>query len=156
MSRLHQPSSDENCFSPVLLAQKKMKTAKEERAEKIKVNSLIILLMEFLFRQVILTFFVQVCVRCRPMNRKEIDERAKRCVDVNEKTGEIKIGNKKNYSFDKVFGPNSDQVSVYKEVVTPIINEVLQGKYNQRAYTVFTGWGFLHRWSCNHFLKNGM
>ena len=57
MSRLHQPSSDENCFSPVLLAQKKMKTAKEERAEKIKVNSLIILLMEFLFRQVILTFF---------------------------------------------------------------------------------------------------
>ena len=61
------------------------------------------------------------------MNRKETDERARRCVDVNEKSGEIKIG-RKEYKFDKVFGPNADQVSVYKEVVTPIINEVLQGK----------------------------
>ena len=60
------------------------------------------------------------------MNKKETDERSRRCVDVNEKGGEIKIG-KKTYNFDKVFGPNSDQVSVYNEVVTPIINEVLQG-----------------------------
>ena len=62
------------------------------------------------------------------MNRKETDERARRCVDVNEKTGEIRIG-RKDYKFDKVFGPNSNQLSVYNEVVTPIINEVLLGKF---------------------------
>ena len=90
------------------------------------------------------------------MNKKETEERARRCVDVNEKAGEIRV-NKKTYSFDKVtqvtsvifnlkkwlyyifvfeqynnifikvFGPNAGQVAVYKEVVTPIINEVLQG-----------------------------
>merc|ERR1719402_920745 len=60
------------------------------------------------------------------MNKKEQDEKARRCVDVNEKSGEIRV-NKKTYSFDKVFGPNAGQVAVYKEVVTPIINEVLQG-----------------------------
>ena len=61
------------------------------------------------------------------MNKKEQDERARRCVDVNEKSGEIRVG-KKNYTFDKVFGPNSGQIAVYNEVVTPIINEVLQGQ----------------------------
>lgn len=48
--------------------------------------------------------------------------------------GEILIkqkeaGGTKTFAFDKVFGPDSTQVTVYKEVVCPIIEEVLQG-YN--------------------------
>lgn len=35
----------------------------------------------------------------------------------------------KTFTFDKVFGPNSKQVDVYKAVVSPLISEVLQG-YN--------------------------
>ncbi|CBY30809.1 unnamed protein product [Oikopleura dioica] len=69
---------------------------------------------------------IKVCVRCRPMNKKESAEKARRCVDISEKTGEVRI-NKKSYTFDKVFGPNSTQVGVYKEVVVPIVKEVLGG-----------------------------
>lgn len=39
------------------------------------------------------------------------------------------VGGTKTFTFDKVFGPESSQISVYKEVVCPIIDEVLQG-YN--------------------------
>ena len=39
------------------------------------------------------------------------------------------IGGSKTFTFDKVFGPDSNQITVYKEVVYPIIEEVLQG-YN--------------------------
>ena len=74
------------------------------------------------------------------MNKKESAEKARRCVDISEKTGEVRI-NKKSYTFDKgdspfffldfnpfsVFGPNSTQVGVYKEVVVPIVKEVLGG-----------------------------
>ena len=102
MSR-NQQSTQEQPFSPVVPQQKK-NMKKEERAEKIK-----------------------VCVRCRPINKKEKDERARRCVEVSEKSGEIRVG-KKTYTFDKVFGPQSGQIEVYQNIVTPIINEVLQGK----------------------------
>ena len=39
------------------------------------------------------------------------------------------VGGTKTFTFDKVFGPSSTQITVYKEVVYPIIEEVLQG-YN--------------------------
>lgn len=35
----------------------------------------------------------------------------------------------KTFTFDRVFGPHSKQVEVYKAVVSPLIAEVLQG-YN--------------------------
>lgn len=38
-------------------------------------------------------------------------------------------GNTRKFVFDRVFGPESEQVEVYKAVVAPLINEVLQG-YN--------------------------
>lgn len=35
----------------------------------------------------------------------------------------------KTFTFDRVFGPDSKQIDVYKVVVSPLISEVLQG-YN--------------------------
>ncbi len=35
----------------------------------------------------------------------------------------------KTFAFDKVFGPDSSQIEVYKDVVEPIVDEVLMG-YN--------------------------
>ena len=63
---------------------------------------------------------VQVVVRCRPLNQKEIDKGCKKVVSINESTGEIIIGNNnddnkykkqqlsqfptKMFTFDKTFG----------------------------------------------------
>ncbi len=57
-------------------------------------------------------------------------------VECSDKQGEVhvkqEIGEKtttKTFSFDKVFGPQSSQIEVYRGVVDPIIEEVLMG-YN--------------------------
>lgn len=69
----------------------------------------------------------------RPRNASEKKANSASVVDCNSKTGEVHVkGDKmlsKTFTFDKVFGKNSTQVDVYKEVVNPIIYEVLQG-YN--------------------------
>ena len=57
-------------------------------------------------------------------------------VDCNPKRGEIQvkqeIGDKtttKTFTFDKVYGPDSRQIDVYRGVMEPLIEEVLMG-YN--------------------------
>ncbi|KAG9510051.1 Kinesin-like protein KIF11, partial [Fragariocoptes setiger] len=71
---------------------------------------------------------IQVFVRCRPQNPHE-----KRCVvDVLPERKEIRVHEKnshdpKSFYFDRVFGPDSLQVDVYKAVVWPLIDQVLLG-----------------------------
>lgn len=81
---------------------------------------------------------IQVAVRCRPRNQYEIKLGSANVVEVNLPIKEITVrqemnymdkGNNKTFSFDKVFGPNSRQIDVYKSMVCPVIDEVLQG-YN--------------------------
>ncbi|XP_066910744.1 kinesin-like protein KIF11 [Clytia hemisphaerica] len=81
---------------------------------------------------------IQVAVRCRPRNGQEVKMGSPSVVDVNMPTKEINVrqemnymdkGNNKTFSFDKVFGPKSKQIDVYKSMVCPVIDEVLQG-YN--------------------------
>lgn len=81
---------------------------------------------------------IQVAVRCRPRNGQEVKLGSPSVVDVNMVSKEITVrqemnymdkGNNKTFSFDKVFGPKSKQIDVYKSMVCPVIDEVLQG-YN--------------------------
>eukprot|EP01084_Bolivina_argentea_P181327 313180_1 len=98
---------------------------------------------------------VQVVVRCRPLNQKEINRRCQKVVVVDETTGEIKIGNtqtksndepssfsstkkqalnatqfaSKMFTFDKTFGENSTQQSMYEQTARAIVNSTLSG-YN--------------------------
>lgn len=74
----------------------------------------------------------------RPRNQQESKLGSPNVVDVNMQTKEITVrqdmnymdkGNNKTFSFDKVFGPKSKQIDVYKSMVCPVIDEVLQG-YN--------------------------
>ena len=52
---------------------------------------------------------VQVVVRCRPLNQKEIDKGCKKVVTINESSGQIIIGNNDgNY--------NSDEPSFYSSI----------------------------------------
>ncbi|XP_073239659.1 kinesin-like protein KIF11 [Porites lutea] len=83
---------------------------------------------------------IQVVVRCRPRNSKEIKEGSPSVVKCQPSKREIvvkhDIGNTtsvstttKTFTFDRVFAPETKQIDVYRSVVVPILDEVLMG-YN--------------------------
>uniref|UniRef100_A0A914VQU9 Kinesin-like protein n=1 Tax=Plectus sambesii TaxID=2011161 RepID=A0A914VQU9_9BILA len=76
---------------------------------------------------------IQVAVRVRPLNESEKRDRARNVVDVSESTRTIsvkdKLGLKTFPSFDRVYGPTSTQVDIYRDIVAEQIGEVLLG-YN--------------------------
>ena len=73
---------------------------------------------------------IQVFVRCRPLNQAEKDKKAFSIVDI-PSLKQIDIKEKpntnltKSYQFDRVFGPKSQQMDVYKAVVEPLIEQVI-------------------------------
>ncbi|KAG0496662.1 hypothetical protein HPP92_001353 [Vanilla planifolia] len=77
---------------------------------------------------------IQVVLRCRPLNDEEVNLRMPAVVTCNELRREVlaiqNIANKqidKTFVFDKVFGPNSNQVDLFDQCVSPIVDEVLEG-----------------------------
>lgn len=82
---------------------------------------------------------VRVVVRCRPMNEKEISSNCGMAVNVEESRGIITVKNPghgarsgeppKQFTYDRVFGPDTKQVDVYNDAARPIVNCVLEG-YN--------------------------
>ncbi|OMJ26006.1 putative kinesin-related protein [Smittium culicis] len=74
---------------------------------------------------------IQVVVRCRGLSEKEKKDKTPRVITVPMITGKdviYKSGSvNRTYTFDKVFGPDADQETVYQEVAMPILKEVLQG-----------------------------
>ncbi|KAJ3406160.1 kinesin motor protein cin8 [Chytriomyces hyalinus] len=77
---------------------------------------------------------IQVVVRVRPRNAKEVRENSAAIISTNGvKCKELSVRTSANdartYSFDKVFGPDADQSAIYSDVVSPILDEVLMG-YN--------------------------
>lgn len=70
-------------------------------------------------------------MRCRGRNDREIKENSGVVLStegVSGKNVDLSMGpnalSNKVYSFDKVFSPAADQITVYDEVVQPIVNEV--------------------------------
>ncbi|KAJ6750067.1 hypothetical protein OIU85_000674 [Salix viminalis] len=61
---------------------------------------------------------VEVILRCRPLNDDEKELKATSYKQID-----------KTFSFDKVFGPTSQQKELFDEAISPIVNEVLEG-YN--------------------------
>ncbi|KAL9638488.1 MAG: hypothetical protein Q9164_001520 [Protoblastenia rupestris] len=79
---------------------------------------------------------INVVVRCRGRNDRELRENSGVVVStdgVRGKNVELSMGpsalSNKTYHFDKVFSPAADQSMIYDDVVTPILDEMLQG-YN--------------------------
>ncbi|KAI8054309.1 P-loop containing nucleoside triphosphate hydrolase protein [Syncephalis plumigaleata] len=75
---------------------------------------------------------IQVVVRCRGRNDREQREGQAIVVDTPCVTGrEIKVNSEvsRKYTFDRVFGPEATQETVYDDIVAPILKEVLDG-YN--------------------------
>ena len=73
---------------------------------------------------------IQVFARCRPLNQAERDKKSFSIVEI-PNAREIVVKEKpnsnmnKSYQFDRVFGPKSVQLDVYKAVVQPLIDQVL-------------------------------
>ncbi|KAI1422620.1 P-loop containing nucleoside triphosphate hydrolase protein [Xylaria sp. FL1777] len=79
---------------------------------------------------------INVVVRCRGRNEREVRENSAVVVStdaVQGKVVDLSMGpsalNNKTYNFDRVFSPAADQSMIYDDVVKPILEEMLSG-YN--------------------------
>lgn len=79
---------------------------------------------------------VQVLVRCRPFSEDELRANVLQVISCNEQRREVSVYQStaskqidRTFTFDKVFGPNSQQSDLYDQSIVPIVNEVLDG-YN--------------------------
>ncbi|EMD89991.1 hypothetical protein COCHEDRAFT_1106217 [Bipolaris maydis C5] len=77
---------------------------------------------------------INVVVRCRGRNDREVRENSGVVVSTNGIKGstvDLSMGpsaaSNKTYQFDKVFSPAADQSMIFDEVVSPILNEVVDG-----------------------------
>ncbi|KAF2837065.1 kinesin family protein-like protein [Patellaria atrata CBS 101060] len=77
---------------------------------------------------------INVVVRCRGRNEREVRENSGVVVSTNGVRGDrvdLSMGpsalSNKSYNFDKVFSPAADQGMIFDEVVAPILDEVLAG-----------------------------
>lgn len=74
---------------------------------------------------------INVVVRCRGRNEREVKENSTVVVNTHGSKGnivELSMGpnalSNKTYNFDRVFSPAADQSMVFDEVVKPILDEV--------------------------------
>ena len=87
---------------------------------------------------------IQVVIRCRRRSEREIQENSPIIVSTKGAKGQditietaapvsslglITLAPTRTYPFDLVFGPEADQALIYHDVVSPMLDEVLQG-YN--------------------------
>ncbi|CAL9127939.1 unnamed protein product [Musa acuminata var. zebrina] len=77
---------------------------------------------------------VQVVLRCRPLNDDEQRLNVQKVISCNEQKNEVTVIqgmiNKqvdKTFTFDKVFGPKTQQGMTYVHAVAPLVNDVLEG-----------------------------
>jgi len=77
---------------------------------------------------------IQVIVRCRPMSSKEVSNGYTGVVKISKEENSVAVSVPKNdgseykqFTFDSVFDWNSTQEELYKKMVHPLIESVLNG-----------------------------
>ncbi len=78
---------------------------------------------------------VQVVVRCRPLNEKEVESGHERCVRVDPSRGAVDVRKPragptdppKSFAFDAVYDCNAGQADLYDETFAPLVDSVLAG-----------------------------
>ena len=77
--------------------------------------------------------YIKLVHAIRPRNTSEKKAGSSSVIECNVKKGELNVqlekATSKTFTFDKVFGPDSKQIHVYKSIAAPLIDEVLTG-YN--------------------------
>ncbi|OAF67291.1 hypothetical protein A3Q56_04968 [Intoshia linei] len=76
---------------------------------------------------------VKVIVRIRPQNDREKLTFSQICVTHHYDNNQVVIGNDRCFTFDKVFGPNATQDSIYHSICEPLIDSCLKG-YNATIF----------------------
>ena len=79
---------------------------------------------------------VKVAIRVRPMNKHEMEQNSKLCVEVDPANGTVSVSNSKSvktFPFDYVYGMDSTQREVYDQVAFPIVDSIFQG-YNGTVF----------------------
>lgn len=78
---------------------------------------------------------VQVVLRCRPLGEEDQKTNVQSAISCNDLKREVTVLHSlfkqadKTFTFDRVFGPKSQQRAIYDHAVAPIVNDVLEG-YN--------------------------
>ncbi|KAK1271234.1 putative 125 kDa kinesin-related protein [Acorus gramineus] len=73
---------------------------------------------------------VQVVLRCRPLSDDEQRLNVQKVIICNEQKREVTVSSKqidKTFTFDKVFGINAQQRTIYDSAILPVVSEVLEG-----------------------------
>ncbi|XP_026738915.1 LOW QUALITY PROTEIN: kinesin-like protein Klp61F [Trichoplusia ni] len=92
---------------------------------------------------------IQVFIRLRPLNQREKDIKSLGVIEVvNNREVVVRqsqqTSHTKKFTFDRAFAPSASQLTVYQEVVSPLIEEVLNG-YNCTVFAYGqTGTGKTH------------
>ena len=92
---------------------------------------------------------VKVVVRCRPMNKKEIQTGTGAVVKIHKAQNQVQLNPvssepEKQFTYDEVYGPESTQRQVYDETAFPLVESVIQG-YNGTIFAYGqTGCGKTH------------
>jgi Kinesin motor domain len=77
---------------------------------------------------------VRVVCRVRPPNTLESSKNGVTCVKLTDQNIEIQLDDTThNFNFDRIFGPDASQVSVFEYTATPLILDVLNG-YNATIF----------------------
>ena len=80
---------------------------------------------------------VKVAIRVRPMNKHEIEQKSKLCVEVDTVNNTVSVisdkNNAKTFPFDYVYPMDSTQREVYDQVAFPIVDSIFQG-YNGTVF----------------------
>lgn len=84
---------------------------------------------------------VNVVVRCRPLNEREVFDGRHRNVEIDVKIGQISIQSPREeggetpklFTFDSVFDWTSTQQDVYEQTAKPVVDSVIEG-YNGTVF----------------------
>lgn len=70
---------------------------------------------------------VKVAVRCRPLIQKEQKDGCQCCLQFVPGEPQLVVGKDKAFTFDYVFGPDTDQLTVYQKSVLPLVKGLFKG-----------------------------
>ncbi|KAK3083203.1 hypothetical protein FSP39_016634 [Pinctada imbricata] len=69
---------------------------------------------------------VRVAMRCRPLSRREEENKVESCVEISDTQPIVTVGDK-SMAFDYVFQPSAKQTEVFFVMVEPLLEQVLEG-----------------------------